>query len=542
MILRKPYAFLIKYFKIIHAIMVAFIFYITLKTYNIFNFLGTYISNGQVLSTYDDISKIYVNSWFIFSVCLLILISSLVLYLMRYKKKPCLFYIFVSAIHILLLIFLIFTSSFLYNLMFETPDLRLVKIIRDIYLLFIACEIPALLVSLVRAVGFDIKKFDFKSDLMDFNTSAEDNAEFELSLGVDAEDISTKIRKSIRLFKYYYKDNKIVFISIFVCIFLVATIFLTKVVLSIERVYKEDQVFSTRTLDIKVLDSYKTIYDNKGSVISDSKFYVILKLQYKNKSNSGVVLNLDNARLSYTSYNNVAPTTMIYSKFLEFGVPYYNQNLLPNETREFILVYELDREFYDNDFTLKYLYDIQMVNNQPEYKYRKVKLSTKEFKEVEDVATKKMNEELVFSGSILDDTKITINDISLASRFTYNVTRCKNNVCDNYMDVINPPISNVYDLSILKINYNLKYDEEMDPEFSIPSFISRFGSIRFIINGKEYNNKLDLIDVTPYPTDGCVFLAIRSKVTNAEKIYLDFTIRDKRYTYIIKDDVMKETA
>lgn len=543
MVLRKPYAFLIKYFKIIHAVMVVLMFYVTIKTYNVFSFLSTYISNGQVLETFEDLSGKYVGLLFILAICILIVSSAFILYLMKHKKKPWLFYILVPIVYVLLLVFLLFTSSFIYDMQFEAPDLRFTKIIRDIYLLFIAVQIPFILISLIRAVGFDIKKFDFKSDLMELDIEKEDDAEFEVSLGLDTEDLKSKIRKYLRLLKYYYQDNKVVFFAIFTAVFLVVAIFSIRSILSIERVYKENQTFNTRTLAIKVLDSYKTIYDNRGNPISDNNFYVIVKLRYTNKSNSDIVLNLDNARLSYTSYNNVAPTTLSYNKFLEFGVPYYGQNILPGETRDFILVYELDKEYYyNNNLTLKYLYDIQNVNNQQEYKYRKVKLSVKDFDEVEDVATKKMNEELSFSKSILGDTKITITNMELANNFVYNITRCKNGNCNKYTDIINPPTSSVYDLAVMRLDYKLTYDDELDDAFSLPSFISRIGSIRFVINGKEYNNRVDLIDVTPYSTDGCTFLTVRSRVITAEKIYLDFTIRDKRYTYILKDEPIKETA
>ena len=94
MILRKPYAFLIKYFRIIHLAMFIAIIYISLKTFNVLSFFNEYISNNQVISTYEDISSKYVNSVFIIAVSLVIIISSIILYLMRHKKKPTLLYLF----------------------------------------------------------------------------------------------------------------------------------------------------------------------------------------------------------------------------------------------------------------------------------------------------------------------------------------------------------------------------------------------------------------------------------------------------------------
>ena len=180
-------------------------------------------------------------------------------------------------------------------------------------------------------------------------------------------------------FKYYYKENKIIFFSLIVCVSVFLVISLTRVVLSIEKVYKEREVFSTRYLDITVLDSYKTYYDYSGNRINDDNFYIILKMRYKNKSSSDFQLDLNNSRLSYTEYNNVSPTTLMYNRFVEFGVPYYSQILRSGETRDFILVYEINKEYYDNPFKLKYLYDVEVVNNQPEYKYRTVLIDPFEF-------------------------------------------------------------------------------------------------------------------------------------------------------------------
>lgn len=536
MILRKPYAFLIKYFRVIHLVMVACIFYVILKTYNIFNFLESYIASGQIISTYEDISGMYVNTFFIVIVCFLIVLSATILYLMKYKKKPSTFYIFMVTSYFLLLILLLYSSSFIYGLLFETPDLRFTKIIRDLYLLFIAIQIPALIFAFVRTVGFDIKKFDFKKDLLELNISEEDNAEFEVQLGLDTEDIRARIRKKIRFFRYYYKENKVVFLSILICVLLVLTVFLTKTILANERIYDENETFSTRNLNIKVLDSYKTFDDYKGNKINDKYFYVILKLRYTNKSSNNININIDNARLSYTDYNNIAPTTLMYNKFLEFGTPYYSQTLHVNETRDFILVYEVPKEYYNNDLRLKYLYDIQIVNNQADYRYRTVDLLPEEFGNIELIDTKNLKEVLTFDNSILGNTKIVINNIDLSNKYTYNVIRCKSNNCDKYVNTIIPSTNKTHELTLMRINYSLTYDEKLGSEYSISEFIARFGSIRFVINGKEYNSKIDLIDVTPYPTEGYAFLEVREKLNMAEKIYLDFTIRDKKYTYVIKDE------
>lgn len=83
---------------------------------------------------------------------------------------------------------------------------------------------------------------------------------------------------------------------------------------------------------------------------------------------------MDSTSINYDTYYNVSPTSLVYDKFLEFGTPYYSQRLSPNETRDFILVYEVDKQNYDKDFTFKYLYDIEVKNGTTTYKYKKLNL------------------------------------------------------------------------------------------------------------------------------------------------------------------------
>ena len=51
MILRKPYAFLVKHFRLIHIILLAFMAYVFVAAQNILDFLNEYI--GSATSYYD---------------------------------------------------------------------------------------------------------------------------------------------------------------------------------------------------------------------------------------------------------------------------------------------------------------------------------------------------------------------------------------------------------------------------------------------------------------------------------------------------------
>ena len=70
-------------------------------------------------------------------------------------------------------------------------------------------------VMLARSLGFDVKKFDFTSDINEIAIESGDNEEFELKVGVDFQRIERGTRGYLRELKYYYQENKMVILSIF---------------------------------------------------------------------------------------------------------------------------------------------------------------------------------------------------------------------------------------------------------------------------------------------------------------------------------------
>ncbi len=545
MILRKPYAFLIRHFRLIHIIMLTIMSYILYKTISIRSFIDSYISSGQRLKGIEDLSNEYIGFLLIFSVIFMVLLSGVILYLLKHKKKPFIFYIVMITSYGILFFILLYSRSFLYDLNFTTPDLRFTRIIRDIYTIEMFIEIVVTIFVFVRAIGFDIKRFDFKKDMLEFKVSNEDDAEFEFQVELDKDEINARIRRFKRHFKYYYKENKIVFLLGVVIVLGIVTTVILRNTLNKEKIFKENEMFNTRLLSITVLDSYKTNVDYKGKEINKNKYYAILKLRYRNNSNQNIQLNTENARLSYDEYNSVIPTFNYYDKFSEYGVPYFSQILHSGETRDFIFVYELDKEFIDNDLTLKYLYDVKVVNKEMKYLSRSVKLNPKMYFEnnLEDIKTmdtKEKGEELTFSDSMLKDTKLVINDFNISDRFQYGLLKCTTscNKSVNYLTASNSA-NQVYSLTLARVDYNLEYDKSFG-SYEIDKFFEKYGSIRFVVNGKEYVNKTILKDVSPYPSSNFVFMEVSDNLKKAEKIYLDITIKDKKYTYIVMDKTVKE--
>ena len=88
MILKKPYGFLIKHFRIIHIILTALTIFIAVSSRNILSFIRRFISNGYTTTVFDNMASEYVN-WTIYLAIVFVVISLIAVYiLLRTKKKP----------------------------------------------------------------------------------------------------------------------------------------------------------------------------------------------------------------------------------------------------------------------------------------------------------------------------------------------------------------------------------------------------------------------------------------------------------------------
>ena len=93
LILRKPYALLIKYFRLIHGILLALTSYLLYRTNIILNFLQEYISSDEIITGKDFTGELFTSLMFSlpFTVIIFLLI---LLWVMIYKKKKKLYYIY----------------------------------------------------------------------------------------------------------------------------------------------------------------------------------------------------------------------------------------------------------------------------------------------------------------------------------------------------------------------------------------------------------------------------------------------------------------
>ena len=214
MILRKPYAFLIKHFRLIHLILTGVLIHLVLKNMAIYKFINKVINNP--VNRYDALS--FINYNFIIYVILVIVLCFIIYKLLKYKDKPRRLYLFTIISYIVITVFMMILFIYMNKLSMEVGSERTIRLYRDILLITLLFQYYIIIAMGIRGLGFDIKKFDFARDVQELNLNESDSEEVEVNLNIDTTDVVRGIRKQRRELGYFYKEFKYYIIVIIVII------------------------------------------------------------------------------------------------------------------------------------------------------------------------------------------------------------------------------------------------------------------------------------------------------------------------------------
>lgn len=533
MILRKPYAFLIKYFRLIHLVLTVLIGILLYNTKQILDFFDSYIASGT-FSILSDVADKYVPGYLYLLIFLTLGLCLIIIFLLKTKDKPIRYYIINSCLYLALIIVLVLAKSQLTTIEFNEMNIIWLRVARDVLFVAYILQIPTLIFSISRTLGFDIKKFNFKKDILELDITKEDREEFELDVAVDSEDVKAKLRKNVRNLKYFYKENKTIILIIGAIIILVGGYYVYK--LSVQnKVYIENQEFSSYNFNMKVLESYQLTEDYRGNDITNKTFaFVVLKMQFKNKTDDDLTIPLDRMVLRCTDLVSYKPTDKYYDYFIDLGNGYKGQTIPSGETKEYIFVYKIDDDYVNSPKTFEFIKSIKNVNNENIYEIVKVKLSFNEFGETKFVALNSLGNVLEFNDYLLGKSKLAIYNYEISKNFVYEYEVC-NVECKKQYEYISPLATTKYDASVMKLNASFLKDENLINDNISLQILSKFTKLRYVIDGEEYVQKNVLNDLTPKSEKDYVYLEVNSNVSKATSIYLDFYIRNFKYTYVLRD-------
>ena len=534
MIFKKPYGFLIKHFRIIHIIITLLTIYIAFNTRNILSFFRRFISNGYSITVVDNMAAQYIN-WTLYIAIFLALASLIIVFiLLRMKKKPNKMYLATIIYYVILFIAIIIAAYLINGLSDGLWSASSARTYRDIAQLIYYPQFFFIIVMALRSLGFNVKQFDFQNDLKELEITEADSEEVELNINFETYKAERFIRRFIREFYYYYLENKIIVNIIFGVVVIITVFLAVKSYEKIKYTYDEGENFYYNGFSINVKDSILTNVDENGDVIVDGKYYLILKLEITNNGINNAYLNYDNLKI-YFGNDYINPSLDIGNHFIDYGDPFMNDRFDPGETYTYIIPYILNENQVSNNYRLT-------IYTGPAQKSRSflavtinVNLKPSKFMDQEVVREAKVNENVSFSSTFLNQTSINIPTAEISARYEYQYESCYRDNCRNYTGLVLAGSGTQSNRTLVILDYDFVMDTTTDAYSNIKT-ISDFANAFMTVEYVKLNNTYEqsFRNVTPSRVKDKLILETTNEIETAQEVNLLITIRNRCYKIRIK--------
>lgn len=518
MIVRKPYAFLIKNFKKIHIFMFILCAYIYYKTVSLSSFIREFMDLFSYDSYNEPISK-YTGFLPIFCILLLIASSVALIILLKHKNKPWKMYLILAAEYTALLIAFAFTTSYFnsYSGSLETTGIRA---LRDIVFILTIPQYAVFIILGIRILGVDLNKFDFKSDSEYLELSDSDREEVEISLNLDKDSVKRTYRKLKRNLGYFYKEHRLV-INIVILLLVAVIAYKSYVYIFItNKSYKQGDIINTNGYSLKINNSYYTDKDYKGDIVETNNSFVILDVTIKNNAKKRKV-NFNRFHIMNRTYNH-SPTNKTYeTAFKDLGTTIEDLTLSSGEEKTLLLIYKVSAKEELDKFVLYY----QELNGNDKH-LRKIKLKLNNLSKINQEKQVELGDVMTIDTPTMDEEFI-FDEITITDTVSYGRKVCDNDSCQ----VKEYQTSPIKGYKILKIEFSSNDFSGKD----MIDFLSDYGKISYIDNSKtrkglKIKNALDTLNYY----GKYVYLKVPDNLATANEIKLIITARNNQYIYKLK--------
>ena len=526
MLFRKPFAFLIKHFKVIHLTLTIMILYLLLKTNRIFRFVGEYM-NSNISTIGTNITSTLFHSSIFVMIVLILILTLVILGLMSFKKKPVRFYIFNIITYGFVTFVLLYCYTNIKTLEISLLDTRTLKLMQDFLLITLILQSLSLITVGIRATGFDIRKFDFEQDIVDLKITAEDNEEFEVDLELDTDQLRRNFRKNLRHAKYVYIENHL---TIHICILFLLGIISLIVYLNTgvyHKVYKQKEPFSTSEFTVQILKSYVTENNYYNKKIEEGK--KLLVVQYQVRSNTNVKKKkFKPVRFSLLINKRYFHDTEEYKdQVYDLGLNYHDEDITTTY-QNYVLTYELPKDINVDHALLQYT----DVNNK-----------------TIDIALEPLNDEkkmvhtydltgaVSFEDSLFHKSYLQLNSYELADTFSYEYTYCIIDDCYMGTEHMLPSVSENYDQILFKLVGNFTLDEKLSylKVSDLYVLLKKFGTIQYELNGESKTiSNIQQVKPSKQVLENTYFIEVPKEMEQADHIAILITLREMVYRIIVK--------
>ncbi len=515
MILRKPYAFLIKHFKAINLILFLTTFFCLNRALGLYRFVKEYLVTGIYNETLSPITN-YIN-FYLYSALILTIVASFILFfLLKRKDKPFLTYIYVLLVAFVSLILFIYIHNYFADL--DVFNGQITRLIRDLTLIDSFFYYPILIILIIRFLGIDLKSFGFYQDKEFISSNEADREEVEVDVGFDKEKYIRYIKNKIRYSKYFFLEHKIPFIGVCIVVSVIAIFQFYQYFYVENKIYQKQEKFISNNFEMTINNVYLTDKDYAGNIISsNNRYFIIIDLNIKNLVSARV---FDASRLTlYVDDNYYISTTRFNASFSDFGKTLSKEETLPyQEDKNYILVYEIEKPKKNANFLLKYQ-DTTTRDN----KEIRIKIQVLDITEFREKDSSILGSNLVVPINEENQYEFAIPTYEITDQKNYTYESCYLYNCPIYEKTL--IAANQKTLLFLKVNSDTTISDYL-------SFLKKYGKVRYKVGEQEYLEKINL-KITKY-RGNYVYLEVPNTIKNAERIELVFTVRTYQYYYLLK--------
>ena len=536
MIIKKPYAFLIRHYRLIHFILLIPMIIILISTRNILSFFRDYVAAGYITNEIGIVAN-HLNIFVYPALILNIIVFTLILLLLKSKNKKITLYIFMIIFYFILLILFIFIPGILAK--YETTDIvsTTARIYRDITNFIYFSQYLIIFLIIIKGLGFDFERFKFIDILDELDLEEEDSDEFEFKIGLPNYKTKRNLRKYIRELKYYVLENKFYLSIIIGIIFLITLIFTIITIINGNRNIKVNQLFSLNNFNVKFNSSILTNIDYNGQVIAEGKYYLAINTYVKNIGSTSKKLDTDDFWLEISKDKYKYPILDRSGKFIDIGKPYYGEKIAKNSESEYVIVYELSTEELRDTYTIKILDSITYKDDEIIPKYKIIDINPVRISKINEINNVNLGDKVSFSKTNLLNTTLKIDSFTITNKYIYKYDFCINDEeCYQSTNSVTPDTGSATGYyTLLKLNGIFILDEECTySKYKLGSnnFFKDYVQVEYKIN--DVSHIARVTDKTPTNSENTYIIQVPKKVDEASEINLIITVRDIQYIYKLK--------
>ncbi len=528
MVLKKPYGLMIKHFKLIHFILLVLSAFVMLQVRNIVGFFNDFIANGYMATVFENMASNYISIFVYFALIIMIGLLVALIILLKYKKKPKNIYVVATVYYVILFIGIIIAARLFNGLEESLWSTTAARMYRDISTILSIPQYAFIPMWLIRALGFNIKQFNFQSDLAELDLIDADSEEVEINIGFETYKAQRKARRIFREFKYYFYENKFIMFSILtICIVVMIYLFISNFEIYKHK-YKIGQAFTVNNFNVVVEDSIITNLTYAGEKVSNDGYYLVLKLTITNNSTKEEAFEY-NQFIVYGKNHYYLPNLSVSNSFMDYGEGYTGDKISPKSTKTIVIPYAINKESANEKLYVS-IYN-GMSKNKKDYHFKSIQvdLNSIVIDQIAIVQTSSLNTPVVFNSTYLNNTTLNIPYVEITSRYTYDYEVCSFSGCNTFKNLITPEFLTTKQ-TLIVLDYDLQIDQDTPyakTNSKISSFASNFFTIRYTVDGSSYIQ--DIKNLTPDNLKNKFVLQVNADVENASRVDLLVTIRNKTY-------------